>query len=47
MSGEAAPTQLQKVADAMLGWKFSPERKTARVPEQRSLERARLMASKA
>jgi hypothetical protein len=37
----------RRSADAVLGWKFSPERKTARIPEQRSLERARLMASKA
>lgn len=44
---EAAPTQLQKVANALPGWKFSVERKTARIPEQRPLERAKVMASKA
>lgn len=44
---EAAPTKAAQVAKALPGWRYTPERKTARVPERRPLQRAKLAAGKA
>jgi hypothetical protein len=44
---EAAPTQLAQVAQALPGWRYTVERKSARVPERRPLQRAKLSAGKA
>jgi hypothetical protein len=38
---ELAPTQVSEVAQALPGWRYSAERKTARAPERRPLERAK------
>ena len=44
---EMTPTMATKVAQALPGWRLSPERKAARIPERRPLERAKVAASKA
>jgi hypothetical protein len=38
---ELAPARVPEVAHALPGWRYAPERKTARVPERKPLERAR------
>lgn len=38
---ELAPAQVPEVAQALPGWRYSVERKSARVPERRPLERAK------
>lgn len=44
---EAAPTKVAQVAKALPGWRYTVERETARVPERRPLQRAKLAAGKA
>lgn len=44
---EAAPTSAKRVAQALPGWQYTPERKTTRVPERRPLQRAKLAAKAA
>lgn len=43
---EAAPAQAAQLAKVLPGWRYSVERKTARMPERRPLERARAAAGK-
>jgi hypothetical protein len=38
---ELAPAQVLEVAQALPGWRYSVERKTARVPERKPLERSK------
>lgn len=38
---ELAPARVSEVAQALPGWRYSAERKSARVPERRPLERAK------
>lgn len=38
---ELAPARVPEVALALPGWRYAPERKTARVPERKPLERAK------
>lgn len=38
---EAPPATAAAVAKALPGWRYSPERKTTRVPERTPLQRAR------
>ncbi|MBT2326940.1 hypothetical protein J7E62_32085 [Variovorax paradoxus] len=42
---EAAPAKAEQVAQALPGWRYTAERKTARVPERRPLQRAKLAAA--
>lgn len=42
---ELDPAKVPQVTKALPGWRCSPERKTARVPERRPLERARQRAA--
>ena len=44
---EATPARARRVAEALHGWDYSPERVVTRVPERRPLERARLLVDKA
>lgn len=44
---EAPPAKAAAVAKALPGWRYSPERKTTRVPERRPLQRAKLSAKAA
>ena len=39
---ELAPARVPEVAQALPGWRYSVERKTARVPERKPLERAKV-----
>jgi len=39
---EAPPSKAAAVAKALPGWRYSPERKTTRVPERRPLERLKM-----
>lgn len=41
---EASPAKAAAVAKALPGWRYSPERKTTRVPERTPLQRARQLA---
>lgn len=41
---EAPPAKAAAVAKALPGWRYSPERKTTRVPERTPLQRARQSA---
>ena len=43
---EAPPTQAAQVAQALPGWRYTVERKAARVPERTPLQRAKLAAAK-
>jgi hypothetical protein len=38
---EATPAQVPEVAQASPGWRYAAERKTARVPERKLLERSK------
>jgi hypothetical protein len=38
---ELTPAQVPQVAEALPGWRYAVERKTARAPERRPLERAK------
>lgn len=38
---EVTPTQVPEVARALPGWRYAAERKTARVPERKPLERSK------
>jgi len=44
---DAPRAKAAQVAKALPGWRYTAERKTARIPEHRPLERARLKAEKA
>lgn len=39
---EAPPSKAAAVAKALPGWRYSPERKTTRVPERRPLQRLKM-----
>ncbi|MFG6465022.1 hypothetical protein [Roseateles sp. BYS87W] len=41
---EAPPATAAAVAKALPGWRYTPERKTSRVPERTQLQRARQLA---
>ncbi len=43
---EATSAEVKRVAQALRGWDYAPERAETRVPERRPLERARLLAGK-
>ena len=43
---EADPGQLKDIAHALPNWRYTPERKTTRVPERNRLGRAKLAAAK-
>jgi len=42
---EAAPGEIEQVAKALPGWRYSVEKKGSRLPERTPLQRARLAAA--
>lgn len=42
---ELPPARVPEVAQALPGWRYAAERKTARVPERKPLERAKVQAA--
>jgi ribosome modulation factor len=44
---ELAPAQVPNVVQALPGWRYAVERKTARVPERKPLERAKARGTQA
>lgn len=43
---EATPARAKRIVQALLGWQYTPERKTTRVPERRPPERAKALTAK-